>query len=124
MGICKDNLLTIYNSLIRSHFNYATAAWMNTTKTNQTKLQILQNKALVICTGQRRNENTRLLHTICNFNTVREEQRRLAKKYIERCYLNDNKPIIKLFDKRLDRYTDILQLKSPLMAIDTSEDEN
>ena len=123
LSISRTNLLTMYKTYIRSHFTYAVTAWMNTTKANQDKLQKLQNSALRTCTKARRNKSNASLHAECKINTVREEQRRQAKKYIERCFSNDNKAMVQLYENRRDSYTNLLKLRTPLMTIDSTDVE-
>ena len=123
LSISRTNLLTMYKTYIRSHITYAVTAWMNSTKANQDKLQKLQNSAMRTCTKARRNKSNASLHAECKINTVREEQRRQAKKYIERCYSNNNKAMVQLYENRLDSYTNLLNLRTPLMTIDSTDEE-
>ena len=49
--IPKDQLITIYQSIIQPHFDYAISVWGQTSKSNINALQRLQNRAARIITG-------------------------------------------------------------------------
>ena len=122
LSIGRANLSMMYKTYIRSHFTYAVTSWMNSTKANQNKLEKLQNCALRTCTKARRCKSNVSLHAECNISTVREEQRRQAKNYFERCYTNNTKTMVQLYGSRLDDYTNLLELRTPLMTVNSTDD--
>ena len=80
--INPKHLITIYNALILSLFNYSMLPYIISSKKIKHGLQVIQNKALRTIYKLNIRTKTNLIHAIANKETVENILKKQAKKYL------------------------------------------
>ena len=89
----QSTLIQIYNTLIRSLFDYSSIFSSALSELQINKLQIIQNNALRAILKKKRDTKIKVLHQLTNCITIKDRLKNLSSKYITSNILNEN-PII------------------------------
>jgi Reverse transcriptase (RNA-dependent DNA polymerase)/Endonuclease-reverse transcriptase len=80
-SLCINTKLYIYKAYIRPIITYAAPIFSNTCKSNYTRLQRVQNKALKIITNAPDRTNMQTIHNSTNMPTIQEHIQHLTQKF-------------------------------------------
>lgn len=95
----KKIKMKIYKTYVRPAVLYAPPILSKMCKTNQTKLQKLQNKFLRLILGRRKRTRIKDLHKGGDIETVDEFLKRLTTAFLKKCESHDN-PLVRLNVRR------------------------
>ena len=80
-GASKETLLMVYRALIRSVLEYGCVAFDSAPKTAKAKLDLVQSKALAICTGAMRGTAVNSLQIDCGEMPLSLRRRQITLEY-------------------------------------------
>ena len=114
----KKTLIQVYNTLIRSLFDYSCIFSSMLSKTSLNKIQVIQNNALRSILKKNTMISINELHSTANINTIDERLKHLSKKYIEKNLANNNPIISSTIDEFINfKQARILKYKTLLCDI-------
>ena len=91
-GASMNVMKTIYNSCVRSHLQYAYAAWCCAKSVN--KLEGVQNSALTLACGAMKNSSTEAMQVLCRVSPLKLRlEAYLISNYVKILSQPDTSPI-------------------------------
>ena len=88
--INSGSLIILYKSLIRSLVDYSLFLYPIISKTNQKKLQSIQNNALRIIFRKKYDYDAKILHELANIESIETRSNQLIRNYISNAFNNNN----------------------------------
>ena len=101
-GAARSILVILYKVLIRSILDYGALCYSNASKTQLQKLNVIQNKALRICTGALRSTPTDLLEAYCGVEPLGIRRKKLFIRRSVSVKIDENNLLKEFFRECID----------------------